>query len=104
MDGAPDLRCPVCRAWFRATPDCSRCGADLRPLMALCADAWRDRQTARQAIRDGEFGAAFHRARKAQEKHHTPQGRRLSIVAAWLAAYGAEPETGSRQGNAVESP
>lgn len=32
-------RCPVCRARFRESVECRRCGADLEPLMLLLAGA-----------------------------------------------------------------
>jgi hypothetical protein len=32
-------RCPVCRARFRDEAVCSRCGADLTPLLAIEAEA-----------------------------------------------------------------
>jgi predicted amidophosphoribosyltransferase len=88
MEDLQDLRCPVCGARFRSTRHCSRCGVDLSPLMALCAAAWQTRESARQAILEGEFGTAFRLASKAQDVQDTPTGRRLRLIAAWLAAYG----------------
>jgi hypothetical protein len=55
--------------------------------MALCAAAWQARESARQAILDGEFGTAFRLASKAQDVQNVPSGRRLRLIAAWLAAY-----------------
>ena len=48
------LKCPVCRARFRGTTDCSRCGADLSPLMRLAGRAWLARQRAIHSLLSGE--------------------------------------------------
>ncbi len=83
MTGAEPLRCPVCRAGFRDTALCSRCGADLTPLLRLAASAWRFRESARRALREGDFAAARDLAAQAQRLHATPVGRSLWLVAAW---------------------
>lgn len=71
------LRCPVCRAPFRGTGDCSRCGADLRRLMRLVLWAHAARQAARQALRHGAVELAEAHLRRAQYWHPTPTGARL---------------------------
>lgn len=80
--------CPVCHASFRGSTICSRCGADLIIIMRLQAGAWRLRQAARDAIREGDPSRAHALATKAQEIHQTAQGSRLRFVAAWLQVRG----------------
>jgi hypothetical protein len=77
--------CPVCRARFRGTRECSRCGADLTVLMTLAVSAWRLRQEARQALGDGDFARAAGLAGAAQQISATPGGKALEGLAAWLA-------------------
>lgn len=69
--------CPVCRARFRGAQSCSRCGADLGPLMTLEAHAARLRETARQAIREGDYQSAQEAIREAQRIHRTEAGDSL---------------------------
>lgn len=76
--------CPVCRARFRGTSECSRCGADLTVLMKLLAQAWRLRQDSRQAIREGDPGRAQALAARSQGLCRTPAGRRLEMLGSWL--------------------
>ena len=45
--------CPVCQARFRGSRLCSRCGADLGPLMIVAVRAWRLREEARDALARG---------------------------------------------------
>lgn len=85
MVDADGGRCPVCRAAFRGTRECSRCGADLAPLMALTAEAFRCRQAARRALLHADFRRAAELAQRAESLRGTPQGRRLRALAAWLA-------------------
>lgn len=77
--------CPVCRAAFRGVAECPRCGADLAPLMALAARAYRLRQCARQALQAGDFAAARDLAEQAQRLESTSAGRALLAVAAFGA-------------------
>jgi hypothetical protein len=77
--------CPVCRARFRGTSVCSRCGADLTVLMTLAAAAWRLRQAARQALAAGEFAHARDLAAQAQHICSTPAGKGLEGLGAWLS-------------------
>ena len=77
--------CPVCRARFRGSAQCSRCGADLTTLMTLLAWAWRSRREARLAIARGDFAHARDLALKAQKLSYTPEGRNLEGLSVWLA-------------------
>lgn len=74
--------CPVCRARFRGAARCSRCGADLSPLMLLIAHAYRLRQQARQALCAGNRLRAFDYAEKSQRLHATLEGDLLQLVCA----------------------
>ena len=83
--------CPVCQARFRGARVCSRCGADLGPLMGLAVKAWRLRQAARQALDRGEYGKALGVASEAQHVHRTPHGASLYLLSAWLNADSSRP-------------
>jgi hypothetical protein len=72
------LQCPVCGARFREHPLCSRCGADLRPLMVLAAKAFWLRQSSRAALRGGDFQMAHTLALKAQKLSATERGQNLA--------------------------
>ncbi len=79
-----DLRsppsCPVCRARFRGSSQCSRCGADLTALMLLAAHAYALRRAARQLLRQGDCPAALASAQAAQRLHFTAEGSLLSVI------------------------
>lgn len=77
-------RCPVCQARFRGARVCSRCGADLEPLMILAVKSWRLREAARSAIGAGRFEQAFQLAAEAQEAQRTPTGESLRVVSGLL--------------------
>lgn len=77
--------CPVCQARFRETAECSRCGADLTPLMALLARAFRLRAQARLRLIEGDAAAALGLAEAAEAMAPTARGRRLLALARWLA-------------------
>lgn len=78
------FRCPVCKAKFRSTRECSRCGADLSILMTLAAEAQVCRENARKAIYSCDFQKAHVLAKKAQNLHKTEVGRRLLLLTSWL--------------------
>jgi len=80
------LRCPVCRAKFRGTRECSRCGADLSGIMMLSARAQLYRSDARKSIYALNFEKALDHAAKAQKAHATETGRRLLLLTSWLNA------------------
>ena len=77
--------CPVCRARFRGSRECSRCGADLTMVMTLTASAWRARQAARQALAADEFARMRDLASQAQQVCYTEAGKNLAELGAWLA-------------------
>jgi predicted amidophosphoribosyltransferase len=79
-------QCPVCRARFRGSRFCSRCGADLSPLMLLAAEAWQLRAAARSSLQVGEFERARQLASEAQNLQFTSAGESLKLVSAWLVA------------------
>ena len=81
MKSEKSLRCPVCRASFRSKAVCSRCGADLTPLMTLAARAYRQRQMARLALHRRDFSQALRLAAEAQEICYTQKGRALYLIA-----------------------
>lgn len=77
------MACPVCRAAFRGTEVCSRCGADLAPLMRLAVRAWRLRQSSRAALLAGDFAGAHQLALEAENLAATPAGHALRMVSGW---------------------
>ena len=79
-------RCPVCRAKFRGTKRCSRCGADLTALMILSASARHCRAKARRSLHALEFEKAYEFATAAQKEHATETGRKLLLLTSWLKA------------------
>ena len=79
-------RCPVCRAKFRSTRQCSRCGADLTALMILSARAQHCRGNARKSLLSLEFEKAHEFAAAAQKEHSTETGRKLLLLTSWLNA------------------
>ena len=80
------LRCPVCRAKFRGTRECSRCGADLSAIMRLSARAQLYRAVARKSIYALNFEEGRELAAAAQKEHATETGRRLLLLTSWLNA------------------
>ena len=86
MDINGSLRCPVCRAKFRGTKQCSRCGADLSGVMILSARAQRCRASARKSLLALNFTKAHEFAAAAQKEHATETGRKLLLLTAWLKA------------------
>jgi hypothetical protein len=83
-----ECRCPVCGAGFRSTRVCSRCGADLGPLMRLAGRAAQLRRAALSALAAGEDAKAAALCARAQRLHATRRGRRLGLLTAWLAGAG----------------
>jgi hypothetical protein len=83
-----EARCPVCLARFRGAGVCSRCGADLEPLMILAVKSWRLRAAARAAIGAGQFEHALELAEEAQDLQRTPAGESLRVVSKLLGCAG----------------
>ena len=81
-------QCPVCRARFRGATQCSRCGADLTRPMLLALSAYRLRDTARAALRSGDYARASTLAQTAQTQCPGKSGRNLLLLAQWLDALG----------------
>jgi len=77
-------QCPVCRARFRCARICSRCGADLSPLMRLSVEAWRLREAARDSLAAGDLASAYRLAARAQRLQVTGEGGALCLLSAWL--------------------
>jgi hypothetical protein len=77
--------CPVCRARFRGSRECSRCGADLTMVMTLAASAWRARQVVRQALAADDFARMRDLASHAQQICYTEAGKNLTELGAWLS-------------------
>ena len=77
-------RCPVCQARFRGVRICSRCGADLEPLMLLAVKAWQLRQAARQSLDGGDVERALELTIEAQGMQDTECGEALRLLGAWL--------------------
>ena len=84
MEVKESMRCPVCRAKFRGTRQCSRCGADLTGLMILSARARHNRINARISLLALNFEKAHKLAAAAQREHATEMGRKLLLLTAWL--------------------
>ena len=79
-----NTECPVCKAGFRGTRKCTRCGADLSNLMTIAAAARLYRNKARTAIKSRDFAKAHDLAADAQRLHATETGRRLLLFTEWL--------------------
>src|SRR5580693_5768160 len=79
-------RCPVCQARFRGARICSRCGADLEPLMRLTVKAWQLRQAARQTLEAGGVEWALKLATEAQGIQATGSGEALRLLGTWMNA------------------
>lgn len=79
------VACPVCRARFRGSSRCSRCGADLTALLLLTAHAYVMRQTARKLLKQGDCQAALASVQAAQRLHLTPEGSLLYVVCTMAA-------------------
>ena len=79
-----EMRCPVCQARFRGATTCSRCGADLGPLMFLIAKSSRLREDAREAILAGDCYQAGDLARRADSLCATNAGCDLQLLCRWL--------------------
>ncbi len=78
-------RCPVCRARFRGTAECSRCGADLSALMRIAARAWHLRNASRAALIAEQYERASTLAQASRVLQDLPATRRLETIARRLS-------------------
>lgn len=89
-----ETRCPTCRAKWRETTTCSRCGADLTQVMRVAAKAWELREQARKALCAGDHTVqALALAQASCQLHATPRGQRLLALALLENGYTAEAYT-----------
>jgi predicted amidophosphoribosyltransferase len=86
-----ETRCPVCQARFRGARICSRCGADLEPLMVLAVKSWQLREAAREALAAGDVERALGLATEAQGIQGTDSGEAVRLLGAWLQTDSAPP-------------
>ena len=86
MDIKESVRCPVCRAKFRGSRQCSRCGSDLTAIMVLSARALHRRANAKRSLYALNFKKAHEHAATAQKEHATQTGRKLLLLTSWLKA------------------
>ena len=66
-------RCPVCRAGFRGTTTCSRCGTDLRPVMYIAAEAWAAQERCRAALAAGDLALALKWAARGRQLRNSKE-------------------------------
>jgi HSP20 family protein len=97
-------KCPVCQARFRESSTCSRCGADLVPLMTLIVRSDSLRLGAKRALQADDFERARKLASEAQALCSTRKGEDLRLLSSWLLlarSFGPTPEifTGERLGD-----
>ena len=79
------MTCPTCRAPWRGTSECPRCGSDLAPLMRVSVAAVRHRHAAADALAAGEWSAALRQAAEATWLQRTEAGDDLLLLARLLA-------------------
>lgn len=65
-------RCPVCRARFKDEPICTRCGADLSPLLAIEAEAAVLEEQAVALTHTGQWLEVWEVAEQALALHYRP--------------------------------
>jgi len=74
----------VCRAGFRQSSQCSRCAADLGPLMRLSLQAYRLRDRCRSHLESDHPQEALRLAQEAESLCSTPSGQALGRLARLL--------------------
>lgn len=72
--------CPTCRAPWRESTECARCGSDLAPLMRVAAAAWRQRRAAVAALEAGDSGDALAHVLKAAALQRTDEAVELMFL------------------------
>lgn len=80
------MTCPTCRAPWRESPECPRCGSDLTALMRLAAAAFHHRKAATAALTTGRLSEALHHANEANRLHRTERGDALLLMARLVEA------------------
>ncbi|HTV55029.1 MAG TPA: hypothetical protein VMI06_08935 [Terriglobia bacterium] len=95
IEDGDSARCPVCRARFRESSVCSRCGADLEPLMLLLARTYELRKEAARCLVAGDYEQAQRLASEAQACRFTRRGANLELLSAWLLRESARETAGS---------
>jgi len=98
MNDESSLHCPVCQVRFRGERECSRCGADLNPLMLLAVQAHILRQAAQQSLRSGDARTALASVQAAQDLRSTPRGDLLQFACAIASNGLCESQQGSGSG------
>lgn len=79
------MTCPTCRAPWRETTECPRCGSDLTPIMRIAAAAWRHRRAAIAALAAGKSGEALVHASEAMALQRTEDDVEIVFLARLLA-------------------
>lgn len=82
----PPGACPVCRARFRSTRECTRCGADLAPLHRTLAQAYLLRRHACHHLTSGDIPTAARLLLAADQLHRPPSATTepTHLLAEWL--------------------
>lgn len=88
MDWASSIRCPTCSAAFRGSRECSRCGSDLGPILALATLSAATGAAARNALHGRDFARAHQLASRAVTLRTTPGIRGLALLTSWLVFQG----------------
>lgn len=92
------FQCPTCKAAWRNTVTCQRCGTELTSLMQAAVHAWTLRQAARAALCERHCPAeALALARASCRFHNTPQGQRLVALALLAHDKGSRASTALAQ-------
>ena len=81
---AMPITCPACRATNDTPPSCRRCKADLSPLFDLQRRREGVLNSARKAIRDGDWDAADRQLREANRLRRGEDVRKLSAIVCLL--------------------
>lgn len=84
-DGTPC--CPVCHARFRGAKTCSRCGADLTPLMLILLRAQRLRELAREALTRGDYDKSLKWTRVSLKLYQCEEALDLEALAQWCLTH-----------------
>jgi hypothetical protein len=72
------VRCPICRAKYKGTPQCHRCQSDLSVLLELIEQAIFFEKQAVLALASGNLTMAQQASKKAETIYSTPFSKTLS--------------------------